>query len=198
MRPTVPSKKGREPVLPEPVGFRVRRDLPLGRHPIEAAFPGLGSLPTAGRLEPDPAERARLFRETEVELVAEDFWMYVAPHEQPELARRRKFTLVVEPKRDCIVIGEAHLRESPMLTLFLDIYHELGHVRQRRAGQELFDRPESYVERPTEVEAYRFVIEEARAIGVPNDVLRDYLKVEWISRSDHKKLLATLGVPVKG
>ena len=177
-----------------PSAFQVNRDLPLGRHPLMDAFPGLGSLPTAKRLVPDADRRAALFEETCVEIIAEDAWMYISPWEIPKSARGRWKPVVSATGSNCVVIGESHLRESPPLILFLDIYHELCHVLQRERGLELWDRRYSYVERPTEVEAYKFVIDEARLLHVPDPVLRDYLKVEWIDDKEFLKLLETMGV----
>ncbi|HLY76354.1 MAG TPA: hypothetical protein VKT21_00530 [Thermoplasmata archaeon] len=96
---------------------------------------------------------------------------------------------------DCIVVGLGHLRESPALTLFMDIFHELRHLMQRHAGAQLFGGSQSYVRRPTEVEAYRFVVDEARALGVSDGFLRDYLRVEWIDDGEFQELLSAVGVP---
>ena len=178
-----------------PKEFHLRRDLPLGRHPILSAFPGLNRISTARRHEPDAKKREALYRETHVELVDEDLWMYIAPWEVPPFARRRGWKPVVAPQVDCVVIGEKHLRESPELILFLDIFHELRHILQRHAGAELFDGSTSYVRRPTEIDAYRFVVEEARRLGVANAEIREYLKVEWVSEDEFHELLETLGVP---
>lgn len=179
-----------------PKGFRITRDLPVGRHPLLAAFPDLDKLPPASRLEPDPVKRVILFDETCVEVVDEDMWMYVAPHEIPKAARR-EWRPIVSPGSDCIVVGQSHLKESPAIMLFLDIYHELCHVVQRRGGANLWEPGVSYVKRWTEIEAYRFVVEEARALGVSNRFLRDYLKVEWISDDEHRELLVELKLPVE-
>jgi hypothetical protein len=179
---------------PQPPGFRVARDLPVGRHPLLAAFPGLDRLPTAARLVPAEKARATLFEETCVEIVDADMWMYVAPWDLPEGARGRWKPVVTPTGKDCIVIGQSHLRESSELMLFMDIYHELCHVLQRQGGANLWPPKLSYVERPTEVEAYRFVVVEARGLGVSEAFLRDYLKVEWISAEEHGTLLKELGV----
>jgi hypothetical protein len=53
----------------------------------------------------------------------------------------------------------------------------------------------SYVKRWTELEAYRIVVEDARSRGASDEFLRDYLKVEWISRAEHAEIVRTLGVP---
>ncbi len=177
-----------------PPGFRVTRDLPVGRHPLLAAFPGLEKLGTAKRFIPQSGRRSKLLDETCVEIVAQDVWMYVAPWDVPKSIRARGWRPVVSPGSDCIVIGEKHLRTSPELMLFMDIFHELCHVRQRQDGAELFRGDVSYVHRTTEIDAYRFVIEEARRLGASDVFLRDYLHVEWIDDSEFHELLRTLGV----
>ena len=181
----------RPPKVPD--GFRVERDFPVGRHPLLAVFPGLDRLPPAARLESDAERRSRLFDGTCVEIVDQDLWMYVAPWDLPKGARRR-WKPVMTPGRDCIVIGQGHLRESPEAVLFMDVYHELCHVVQRRDGANLWEPGVSYVERWTEIEAYRFVVREARDLGADDAFLRDYLKVEWISDGEHKALLGQVGV----
>lgn len=192
--PTMPSvaRKSRTPSHP-PKGFRIARDLPVGRHPLLAAFPGLEQLPAALRLQPDPVARIKLFDETCLQVVDQDLWMYVAPWDMPEGARRQ-WRPVISPGSDCIVVGKSHLAESPPIVLYLDIFHELCHVIQRHGGANLWAPGVSYVKRWTEVEAYRFVVEEARTIGVSDDFLREYLRVEWISEDEHRELLERLEV----
>jgi hypothetical protein len=180
---------------PAPPGFRVAREIGVGRHPLLHVFPGLDRLGPAERIAKDPARRARLFSETSIEVVDQDMWMYVSPWEVPPFARRRGWEPVVSPGADCIVVGQGHLRESPAMILFLDIYHELCHILQRHDGANLWEPGLDYVERRTEIDAYRFVVDEARSLGVPDDYLREYLKVEWISTKDHARLLEAVGVP---
>ncbi|HYB78647.1 MAG TPA: hypothetical protein VEG66_02670 [Thermoplasmata archaeon] len=186
------TRSAAEPAAPK--GFRVSRDLPPGRHPLLAAFPGLDQLATAERLQPDATARLKLFDGTCVQVVDEDLWMYVAPWDMPTGARRR-WNPVVSPGSDCIVIGRGHLAESPTMMLFMDIFHELCHVIQRHGGAELWPPGVSYVGRWTEVEAYRFVVQEARRLGASDAYLRDYLRVEWISEDEHRQLLESLEVP---
>jgi len=186
--------KPQEAGLPPPPGFLVQRDLPAGRHPILTVFPGLDRLGPAQRIERAASKRKRLFAETAIELVDEDMWMYVAPWEAPPFARRRGWNPVVAPGVDCIVVGRGHLRESPEMILYLDIYHELCHLLQRHGGANLWEPGVAYVERKTEIDAYRFVVGEAKALGVADRYLREYLKVEWISDQEHEQLLEAVGV----
>ncbi|MGI0151249.1 MAG: hypothetical protein ACREC5_04865 [Thermoplasmata archaeon] len=188
-----PTAPGEGPGQP-PRGFHLCRELPVGRHPLLKVFPGLDRMATARRMEPESKERQHRFRTTQVELVAQDLWMYVAPRQRLRTMRSRRFRPVLSPDVDCIVVGAEHLRTSPALTLYLDIFHELCHLRQRDRGEELFDRPESYVRRPTEIEAYRFVVEEARRLRISDAYLREYLRVEWITPEEFTELLAAMGV----
>ena len=54
------------------------------------------------------------------------------------------------------------------------------------------------MDRPTEIEAYALVVEEARAMGLPEDKIAEYLYVEWASPKDHERLCRRLGVKARG
>lgn len=195
--PAPPPKLPPVEVPDAPAGFEIERLVELGRHPLLEVFPGLDRLDTAERQVPDAASRRRLFAGTFVEIVDDDVWMYVAPWKIPRIPKRfrRRWNPVSTPNLDCIVIGASHLRKSPALILYLDIYHELCHILQRQDGANLWEPGLGYVERRTEIEAYRFVVEEAKSLGVTPEYLREYLKVEWISAKEHAQLLAAVGVP---
>ena len=93
-----------------------------------------------------------------------------------------------------IVIGLHHLKTSDKKILYLDIVHELVHVRQQRQGLDLYDKAYSYVDRPTEVEAYTITVQEARRLGMKDSEIYDYLHVEWITSDEHKKLATSVGL----
>jgi hypothetical protein len=93
-----------------------------------------------------------------------------------------------------IVIGKKHLHNSEKKILYLDIVHELVHVKQQRQGRDLYDKSYSYVDRPTEIEAYVIAVEEARRLGMDDDEIFDYLYVEWISETEHKRLASQVGI----
>ncbi len=118
--------------------------------------------------------------------------MYVAPHRIPKDADPRWKPVV--STTDSVVVGREHLRRSPEVVLFLDVLHELLHVVQRQNGGELWDERYTYVNRPTELEAYGFAVDEARRLAIPQRYLRDYLKVMWTSPAEHRQLLRNLGL----
>src|SRR6266568_141408 len=93
-----------------------------------------------------------------------------------------------------VVAGLGYLRQGDEKILYLDILHELTHIRQWHAGRELWDRRYNYVDRPTEVEAYQVAVDEARRLGMRDREIADYLRVEWTSREEHERLCKHLGV----
>lgn len=93
-----------------------------------------------------------------------------------------------------IIMSAHYLREGDIIDIYLDIVHELVHVRQFMEGKELFDDRFGYVDRPTEVEAYRHAVAEARNLGLDNQRICNYLKTEWITDEELKKLAKTLGL----
>jgi hypothetical protein len=102
--------------------------------------------------------------------------------------------MYVDDEDGSLVVGSGYLRTGDTRYLYLDVIHELVHVKQYLQGKELFDETYSYVERPTEIEAYQCAVEEGRNLGMSDDWLAEYLYVEWVTRKDHERLLKKLGV----
>ena len=96
-----------------------------------------------------------------------------------------------------LIMGARYLNEGNVVDIYLDIIHELVHVRQFMEGKELFDSDYTYIERPTEVEAYRHAVKEARRLGMGDDRICEYLKTEWMSDDDLQRLAGTVGVKLR-
>jgi len=62
----------------------------------------------------------------------------------------------VDVEAPCIVLSEWYYREGGDLDLYLDLLHELAHLRQLEEGLDLWDERFEYVDRPTEIEGYRW------------------------------------------
>lgn len=95
-----------------------------------------------------------------------------------------------------LVVSVCYLRNGKERDIYLDIIHELVHVRHFMEGKELYDEQIKYIERPTEVEAYKFTVKEARRIKMIDEEIFEYLQTVWISDDDVKKLAKTLGVRI--
>ena len=97
-----------------------------------------------------------------------------------------------------LMVSTYYLRHGKAEEIYLDLIHELIHVKQFMDGEELFDDSFEYVERPTEVEAYKLTIQEAKRIGMSDMEIYDYLKVYWMSDVEVAKLAERLGVKPTG
>ncbi len=93
-----------------------------------------------------------------------------------------------------LVINARYLNSGDKVDIYLDLVHELCHIKQFMEGKELFDSHYDYVDRPTEVEAYRYTVQEARRIGLSDERICQYLKTEWMSENDLKRLAKALDV----
>jgi len=93
-----------------------------------------------------------------------------------------------------LIVGARYLNEGDPVDIYLDIIHELVHVKQFLEGKELFDSDYNYVERPTEVAAYRHAVKEAKRLGMDDGRICEYLKTEWMSDDDLQRLAKTVGI----
>ena len=112
--------------------------------------------------------------------------------------QERKGYLRVDDINGKILINILYLRNGDEKHLYLDLIHELVHVRQYMEGRELFDKRYSYVDRPTEIEAYSVAVKEAKRIGMSNEEIEDYLKVEWVTDEEFERMLTNLHLKPKG
>lgn len=179
--------------LEPPAPFTISRSLKAARYPLLTVFPGLDQVPPFAKYPCSRAKRSGLARDSFVEIAPrQGEWMYVAPHELPPNPDPRWRPVV--SRDDVVVASRSHLRQSSAMVLYLDILHELFHVVQRSDGRELWDEKYEYADRPTEVEAYLFAVNEARRLSAPETFLQEYLKVEWMSADDHRRLCEHVGV----
>ena len=100
----------------------------------------------------------------------------------------------VNPFNGHLIVNPRYLKSGDKLDIYLDLVHELVHIRQFIEGTELFDANYGYVERPTEIEAYRYAVEESRRLGKSDERICEYLKTEWMSDDDLRQLAKVLNV----
>jgi hypothetical protein len=93
-----------------------------------------------------------------------------------------------------LVINSRYLSSGDKVDVYLDIIHELVHVKQFMEGKELFDMHYGYTDRPTEIEAYRYAVEEAKRLGLSDKRICEYLKTEWMSHHELEQLAKTLNI----
>jgi hypothetical protein len=93
-----------------------------------------------------------------------------------------------------LMVSAKYLNDGDRLDVYLDLIHELVHIKQFMEGKELFDFHYSYTERPTELEAYGAAVKEARRLGLSDERICLYLKTEWMSGKDLRQLAKALNV----
>ncbi len=160
-------------------GVQIQRRSPIRLYPFEQFFRGFASTPPIQELF--GADARKILRALKVEFFSPPFGYMGTSDVDGHL-----------------IVSSHHLKTSDLRTLYLDVVHELCHVKQFRAGRALFDRKKKYVDTPTEIEAYAFTVKEGRRIGMTNAQLIEYLKVEWVDANDHRRLARRLGLLGKG
>jgi hypothetical protein len=191
--PTVRAGSRKEK-YPTPREFRPARDTPPGRHPLLEVFLGLEQTIPFRKYPGDDAAILNIAQNTWAHITDGPGWMYVAPVRTPPEVRAAGYRMV-ESREDEIVVARGHLANSPSMDVYLDIIHEFLHILQRKQGRALWLGPKvSYVDRPTEVEAYAYSVAEARRLGVPDAYLRKYLEVSWVTKAESLRLLRNVGV----
>jgi hypothetical protein len=96
-----------------------------------------------------------------------------------------------------LMVNKRYLSTGRKQDIYLDVVHELCHVRQHMDGRDLFDPRYDYVDRPTEIEAYRYATLEAKRIGLSAEDIRLYLKTEMMSTKALDKLICNMGVKLE-
>lgn len=93
-----------------------------------------------------------------------------------------------------LLVSTHYLRTGKPRDIYLDVIHELVHVKQFRDGRKLFPRGFEYPDSPTEIEAYKHCIAEGRRIGMTDRQILEYLKVVWMSPAEVRRLARNVGL----
>jgi len=159
--------------------IKINRDITPGTYSLDDIFDGLKHSPILVEVFKTKNELDDVFSKTNVIVEEKDHYMFVKNEDA------------------AIVIGFNHLKNSDQKILYLDIVHELVHVKQQRAGLDLYNKSYSYVDRPTEIEAYEVAVKEAKLLGMSDKEIIDYLFVEWITPQEHKRLASHVGLDIR-
>jgi hypothetical protein len=160
--------------IEERLKVKITREVPISLYPFKDYFKGFEKVEAVRRIFGKRTEE-------------------VLNNLKVEFAGTRGY-MGVNPLDGHVLIGANYLRNGDLIDIYLDIIHELVHVRQFMEGKELFDDNFSYIDRPTELEAYRHTVDEARRIGLNDDRILQYLKTEWMTDEDVKSLARALNI----
>jgi hypothetical protein len=157
------------------LGVAIERSAPTRLLPFERFFRGFGDVPAVRELF--GKDTAKVLKNLKVEFFSARFGYMGTSDVDGHL-----------------LVSTHHLSDSEFRTVYLDVVHELCHVNQFRKGKPLFYPKLSYVDAPSEIEAYAFTVKEGQRIGMTTPQLIDYLKVEWISNAEHLRLARRMGL----
>ncbi|HEY3450757.1 MAG TPA: hypothetical protein VGK67_30650 [Myxococcales bacterium] len=149
----------------------MERTLKAGDRRFLDLLPGVARSPALARIAPDRERRKRLLEEARVLICGHRGYAFV------------------DVEAPAIVLSEWYWRTGEPLDLYLDLLHELTHLRQREEGFDLWDERFSYVDRPTEVEAYAVAVEEGRRLGMTEEDVLGHLTNPWMSQAEVRRLL---------
>jgi hypothetical protein len=165
--------------VPENSRFKVeiRRTVPIRLYPLTRFFKHLEKVKALRELFGDKTEE--VLKSTKVEFYSSR-WGYMG----------------INDADGHIVISAYHMKHSPFKTLYLDILHELFHIKQHMDGKKLFLDEFDYFDSPIEIEAYEFTIKEARRIGMTDRQIVDYLEVPWADKKELAKFVKKLDLKI--
>jgi Zn-dependent peptidase ImmA (M78 family) len=163
--------------LPKSPAFdvHIQRSVPIVLYPLKSFFRGLERVQALRDIFGKDTER--VLNSMKVEFYSSR-WGYMG----------------VNDKDGHILISAHHMRHSPKRTLYLDIIHELYHIKQHRDGKKLFLDDFDYFDSPIEMEAYEFTVKEARRIGMTDKQIVRYLEVPWADKKQLNKFVRHLGL----
>jgi len=116
-----------------------------------------------------------------------------------EFLNARSDYIWVSDKDGHLIANANYLKQGETRAVYLDLIHELVHVKQFRDGRKItlsFGKRFEYVDRPTELEAYIHTIKEARRLGMSDEEIFDYLKVTWLDDGEVRRLAKNLKLKV--
>lgn len=162
----------REPRLPD---VQINREAKVNLYPFNDYFVGFENVPVVRKLFGDKTDQ--VLRNLKVEFYSARFGYMAVSDEDGHL-----------------LISAYHLRTADSAIIYLDVVHELHHVKQFMDGKELFLNDFEYVDSPIEIEAYVGTVDEARRIGFSDDEIIEYLKIEWITDEQMQRLVERMGL----
>ena len=165
--------------MPEDSRFKVeiKRSVPIRLYPLTTFFRHFEKVDALRELFGDKTEE--ILKATKVEFYSSR-WGYMG----------------VNDVDGHIVISAYHMKHSSFRTLYLDIIHELFHIKQHLDGKKLFLDEFEYFDSPVEIEAYEFTVKEARRIGMTDREIVDYLEVPWADKKELAKFVKKLNLKV--
>ena len=157
-------------------GFKTKRNAPLGEYRFTEVFIGVENSPTLLRVFGSQRTMLKIVHHIKLRVVDSDSGIWL------------------DYGTGSICIGSKYLLGAKVNYLYLDVVHVLVHMKQFLDGKELYDQTFEYVDRPTEIEAYRYTVEEAKRLEMTEDDILKYLRVDAVDDAELGRLIEKIGV----
>ncbi len=148
----------------------VNRILGCGLHPYRLMLPRFEESPAVRRIETPGIPIGPLLDDARVKIKKGEGYCYV------------------DVKIPAIVLIEEYYIKANPLDLFLDMAHELTHLRQLAEGRNIWDHSLPYVDRPTEIEGYAVAVEEGVRLGMTEEQVIQHLSNPWLDDDEIDRL----------
>jgi hypothetical protein len=148
----------------------VNRTLGCGLHPYRSLLPRLEESPAVRRIETPAVPVSPLIDSARVKIKPGRGYLYV------------------DVQIPAIALIEEYYREGNSLDLYLDLVHELTHLRQLAEGKNIWDHSLHYVDRPTEIEGYAVAVEEGIRLGMTEAQVIRHLSNPWLNKEEVARL----------
>jgi len=152
----------------------VVRTLECGLHPYRRLLPRFEESPTVRRIVTADMSIGPLLDAAFVEITKGEGFCFVN---------------VENPDSPVIILFESYYLQGNPLDLYIDLAHELTHLRQHAEGKELWDHELHYVDRPTEIEGYAVAVEEGIRLGMTEERIVQHLSNPWLSPAETARLI---------
>jgi len=149
---------------------RVVRTLSCGMHPYRHLLPRLDKSPVARRIASPATPLGPLIEGARVQIKTGEGYCFV------------------DVKAPAIILFHEYYQQANPLDLYLDLAHELTHLRQLAEGKDLWDHSLHYVDRPTEIEGYAVAIEEGLRLGMTEKQIMQHLSNPWLTSDEVARL----------
>jgi hypothetical protein len=148
----------------------VNRTLGVGTHPYRLFLPKFEESPAVRLIETPATPIGPLLDDARVKIKKGQGYLYVD---------------VAIP---AIVLIEEYYQRANPLDLYLDLAHELTHLRQLAEGRNIWDHSLHYVDRPTEIEGYAVAVAEGIRLGMTDEQVAQHLANPWLNEDEVKRL----------
>lgn len=149
---------------------RVNRTLKVGIHPFRLFLPRFEESPVVRLIETPSIPIQSLLDDARVKIKTGEGFCYV------------------DVRIPAITLMENYYRKGKPLDLYLDLAHELTHLRQLAEGKNIWDHSLHYVDRPTEIEGYAVAVAEGIRLGMTEEEVMQHLANPWLNDEEVARL----------